>query len=53
VAAFAVLPWIMLRFFRRFGNRPSELETKFLLLCMFGLGALALWADSEPVLPAM
>jgi len=43
-----VTPW----FFRRFGNRPSELETKFLLLCLFGFGALAGWADSEAVLPA-
>ena len=52
VVAFSVLPWVTPRFFRRFGERPSELEAKFLLLCMFGLGALALWADSEPVLPA-
>lgn len=52
VLAFAILPWLTPRFFRRFGERPSELEAKFLLLCMFALGALALWADSEPVLPA-
>ncbi len=52
VAAFSILPWLTPRFFKRFGDRPSELEAKFLLLCMFGLGALALWADSEPVLPA-
>lgn len=52
VVAFSILPWVTPRFFRRFGDRPSELEAKFLLLCMFGLGALALWADSEPVLPA-
>jgi Kef-type K+ transport system membrane component KefB len=52
VAAFLVLPWVTPRFFRRFGNRPSELEAKFLLLCLFGLGALAAWADSEAVLPA-
>jgi glutathione-regulated potassium-efflux system ancillary protein KefC len=52
LAAFAVLPWLTPRFFRRFGNRPSELEAKFLLLCLFGLGALAAWADSEAVLPA-
>jgi glutathione-regulated potassium-efflux system ancillary protein KefC len=50
--AFMVLPWITPRFFRRYGNRPSELEAKFLLLCLFGLGALATWADSEAVLPA-
>ncbi len=52
LAAFAVLPWATPRFFRRFGDRPSELEAKFLMFCLFGLGALALWADSEPVLPA-
>jgi Kef-type K+ transport system membrane component KefB len=52
VAAFAVLPWLTPRFFRRYGNRPSELETKYLLFCLLGLGALATWADSEAVLPA-
>jgi len=52
IAAFVVLPWVTPRFFHRFGNRPSELEAKFLLLCLFGLGALAAWADSEAVLPA-
>src|SRR6266849_2973848 len=46
------LPWLTPLFFRRFGGRPSELETKFLLLFLFGLGALAGWADSEAVLPA-
>jgi Kef-type K+ transport system membrane component KefB len=52
VLVFAVLPWLTPRFFRLYGNRPSELETKFLLLCLFGMGALAAWADSEAVLPA-
>jgi len=52
VVVFAVLPWLTPRFFRRYGNRPSELETKFLLLCLLGMGALAAWADSEAVLPA-
>jgi Kef-type K+ transport system membrane component KefB len=52
VAAALMLPWLTPRFFRRYGGRPSELETKYLLLCLFGLGALAGWADSEPVLPA-
>ena len=53
LAASAVaLPWLTPLFFRRFGGRPSELEAKFLLFCLFGLGALAAWADSEAVLPA-
>ncbi len=38
IAAFALLPWLTPRFFRRYGSRPSELETKYLLLCLLGLG---------------
>jgi Kef-type K+ transport system membrane component KefB len=49
---FAGLPWITPRFFRRYGGRVSELEAKFLLLALFGMGGVALWAGSEPVLPA-
>ena len=52
VVVFLVLPWLTPRFFKLYGNRPSELETKFLLLCLLGMGALATWADSEAVLPA-
>jgi glutathione-regulated potassium-efflux system ancillary protein KefC len=40
------------RFFRRYGDRPSELEAKFLMMSLFAMGALATWADSEAVLPA-
>src|SRR5213592_1225290 len=47
-----IMPWLTPRFFGRYGGRPSEVEAKYLLLCLFGLGALAAWADSEPVLPA-
>ena len=52
MVAFFALPWVVPRFFRRYGGRPSELEAKFLMACLFGLGALASWADSEAVLPA-
>ncbi len=52
VLVFAVLPWLTRHFFRLYGKRPSEMETKFLLLCLLGMGALATWADSEAVLPA-
>ena len=52
VAAAFVLPWLTPRFFRRYGGRTSEMEAKYLLLALFGLGALAGWADSEAVLPA-
>jgi len=52
IIVFTLLPWLTPRFFKLYGNRPSELETKFLLLCLLGMGALAGWADSEAVLPA-
>jgi glutathione-regulated potassium-efflux system ancillary protein KefC len=52
IVVFVVLPWLTPRFFRLYGDRPSELEAKFLLLCLLGMGALATWADSEAVLPA-
>jgi Kef-type K+ transport system membrane component KefB len=51
-AVFALLPWATTRFFARYGGRPSELEAKYLLFLLFGLGGLALWAGSEAVLPA-
>ena len=49
---FAILPVVTPRFFRRYGGRVSELETKFILLALFAMGGLAIWAGSEPVLPA-
>lgn len=52
VPVFILLPYLTPRFFKRYGGRPSELEAKFLLLFLFGLGFLASWADSEAVLPA-
>ena len=47
-----ILPWVTSRLFKLFGNRPSEFEAKFLFVCLFTLGALAIWAGSEAVLPA-
>jgi glutathione-regulated potassium-efflux system ancillary protein KefC len=52
VAVFAVLPWVTPILFNLYGGRPSEFETKYLLLLLFALGAIAAWADSEAVLPA-
>jgi glutathione-regulated potassium-efflux system ancillary protein KefC len=52
VLVFVLLPWVTQRFFKMYGGRPSELETKFLLFCLLGMGALAGWAESEAVLPA-
>ena len=52
VAVFAVLPFLTPWFFRKYGGRVSELEAKYLLLLLFGLGGLANWAGSEAVLPS-
>jgi Kef-type K+ transport system membrane component KefB len=52
VAVFIAMPWLTPRLFKRHGDRPSELEAKYLLLVLFGLGALASWAGSEAVLPS-
>ena len=52
VIAFLVLPRLTPRFFKPYGGRPSELEVKYLLFALFGMAALATWAESEAVLPA-
>ncbi len=52
VAVFIVLPFLTPRFFRKYGGRVSELEAKYILFLLFGLGWLAVWAGSEAVLPA-
>lgn len=52
VAVFILLPIVTPRFFRRYGGRVSELEAKYILLLLFGMGAVAVWAGSEAVLPA-
>ena len=49
---FLALPFVTPWFFERYGGRVSELETKYLLFLLFGLGGLAAWSGSEAVLPA-
>jgi len=46
------LPPVTAWFFARIGPRISEPETKFILVILFALGALATAAQSEAVLPA-
>jgi Kef-type K+ transport system membrane component KefB len=52
VGVFSLLPFLTPRFFSKYGGRVSELEAKFLLFFLFAMGGLAVWAGSEPVLPA-
>src|SRR5271157_4018069 len=52
LAVFLMLPFATPWFFRRYGGRVSELEAKYILFLLFGMGGLAAWAGSEAVLPA-
>ena len=52
VAMLAGMPWITAHLTRLFGYRTAAIRTKWILFVLFGLGALALWAGSEAVLPA-
>ena len=52
IAVFIVLPFVTPWFFKRFGGRVSELEAKYILFLLFGMGGFAVWAGSEAVLPA-
>ena len=52
IVVFAALPFLTPWFFEKYGGRVSELETKYILLLLFGMGGLAAWAGSEAVLPA-
>ncbi|MEO0080803.1 MAG: cation:proton antiporter [candidate division WOR-3 bacterium] len=51
-AGLAVLPFLTRRIARRYAYRTAAVRTKWVVLVLFVLGALALWSDSEAVLPA-
>jgi glutathione-regulated potassium-efflux system ancillary protein KefC len=48
----SLLPLTTSRLIDRYGNRTAAIRTKWILLVLCGLGAMALWAGSEAVLPA-
>jgi len=48
----AFLPRMTRHLTRHYAFRTAAIRTKWILFVLFGLGALAIWADSEPVLPA-
>ncbi|HPA71094.1 MAG TPA: cation:proton antiporter [Spirochaetota bacterium] len=52
VAAVFLMPRITARLTRVYGNRTAAIRTKWIVFVLFALGALALWAGSEAVLPA-
>jgi Kef-type K+ transport system membrane component KefB len=47
-----LLPFLTNFLTDRYGNRTAAIRAKWVLLVLFGLGALAQWSESEAVLPA-
>lgn len=52
VTALALLPLTTAWLTRHYAHRTAAIRTKWIMLILFGLGALALWSGSEAVLPA-
>ncbi len=52
VAAWVALPLVTPILANHYANRTAAFRTKWVLFVLFGLGALAMWAGSEAVLPA-
>jgi glutathione-regulated potassium-efflux system ancillary protein KefC len=46
------LPFVTKRITNKYAYRTAAIRAKWILLILFGLGALALWSGSEAVLPA-
>ena len=47
-----LFPFLTSLIHRVYGNRTAAIRVKWVMLVLFGLGALALWSGSEAVLPA-
>jgi len=52
IVAFFFLPYITRRLMHLYAFKTAAIRTKWILFILFSLGALALWAGSEAVLPA-
>ncbi len=52
MAALALLPVTTAWLTKHYAYRTAAIRTKWVMLILFGLGALALWSGSEAVLPA-
>jgi Kef-type K+ transport system membrane component KefB len=52
VAAMGTVPSITAWLTRHYAHRTAAIRTKWVMLNLFGAGALALWSGSEAVLPA-
>ena len=52
IISFFIIPKLTERLIKSYAFKTAAIRTKWILLLLFGLGALALWSGSEAVLPA-
>ena len=52
IISFSIIPKITEKLIKSYAFKTAAIRTKWILLLLFGLGALALWSGSEAVLPA-
>ncbi len=52
IALIFVLPWLTDYLIKHFAHKTAAIRAKWILFVLLSMGVLALWADSEPVLPA-
>lgn len=52
IVVLGIFPFITSFLTRAYGYRTAAIRAKWVVLVLFGLGALALWSGSEAVLPA-
>jgi glutathione-regulated potassium-efflux system ancillary protein KefC len=52
IVGLALLPLVTSRLTKLYAYRTAAIRTKWIMLVLFGLGALAIWSGSEAVLPA-
>ena len=52
ILAFICLPALTKRLITTYAHKTAAIRTKWVLFVIFGLGTLAIWAESEAVLPA-
>ena len=52
VIMFFIIPKITRGLIQQYAYKTAAIRTKWILLLLFGLGALAIWSGSEAVLPA-
>ncbi len=52
IVVLSILPFVTDYLIKRFAYKTAAIRTKWILFILMSMGVLALWSESEPVLPA-